>query len=378
MKRICDGINVDEIDRKLYKEIKAGWDKVAKPLDGMGRFEEILSRIGAIQGNRIPALGKCRLITCCSDNGIVEEGVTQCGQEVTAICAENIANGRSSVAIMAKQAGVEVVCVDVGINKDGEIPGVRNEKIRKGTRNFSKEPAMTAEETDQAISLGIRLVSESKEEGIDVLAIGEMGIGNTTTSSAITAALLGMPAQLSTGRGAGLDDAGLKHKKEIIREALLHYGYQTELDEEREYVKKIGVELGEKREPAHSPGEFALDVLEKMGGYDIACMAGICIGGAIYHVPVVLDGFISLVAALVACRIEPKVKEYLIASHSGKEPAVKAIEERLGLNPVIYARMALGEGTGAVMMIQLLKTANAVYEESCSFEDAGIAQYERR
>ena len=372
-----DPLEITDVDEKLYREIKAGWDKVAKPLDSMGSFEELLSRIGAIQGRLLPEVGRSRVIVCCADNGIVEEGVSQSGQEVTAICAGNIAGGRSSVAIMAKQAGVDVLCVDVGINADEKISGVRDEKIRKGTRNFRKEPAMTPEEVEQAINVGMKLVLESKEAGYAILGIGEMGIGNTTTSSAVTAALLGRSSVTMTGRGAGLDDAGLLRKQAIIREALFQYGYQTELGEAQELVEKIGVELGEKREPALSGRELALDVLEKMGGLDIACMAGICVGGAIYHVPIVLDGFISLAAALVACRIEPKVKAYLIPSHSGKEPAVKAIEKDLGLQPVIYARMALGEGTGAVMMLQLLKTANAVYEKSVSFEGAGIGQYER-
>ena len=348
---------ITALDRELYQEIKAGWDKVAKPLDSLGSFEEFLSRIGAIQGKRVPDVDQSRVIVCCADNGIVEEGVSQCGQEVTAVCAESIAGGRSSVAIMAKQAGVDILCVDVGMNTDQKLNGVRNEKIRKGTRNFRKEPAMTADEVERAICVGMKLVSESKEAGYAILGIGEMGIGNTTTSSAVTAALLGLPASIVTGRGAGLNDEGFFRKKAIIQEALCRYGYQAER--------------------SSSGKELALDALEKMGGLDLACMAGICLGGAKYHVPIVLDGFISLAAALVACWIEPKVAEYLIPSHSGKEPAMKEIEKELGLQPVIYARMALGEGTGAVMMLQLLRTANAVYKYSVSFEGAGIGQYER-
>ncbi len=367
----------DRLDWKLYKEIKAGWDRVAKPIDGMGRFEEYLSRIGAIQGTKLPKLAKSRVIVCCADNGIVEEGVSQCGQEVTAICAESIGSGKSSVAIMAKQAGVDVLCVDVGINTDKVLSNVRNEKIRKGTRNFRKEPAMTTEEMEKAVNLGLKLVQESKEQGYEILGIGEMGIGNTTTSSAVTAAILGLSPELVTGRGAGLNDEGFQHKKEIIREALLQYGYQTEIGEVRDLVAKMGVELGDKKNNPLPADRYAMDVLRTMGGFDIACMAGICMGGRKYHVPIVLDGFISLVAALIACRVIPETKDYLIPSHSGKEPAMKAIEKELGLAPVLYANMALGEGTGAVLMLQLLKTANAVYEQSCSFENAGIEQYQR-
>ena len=346
------------IDQELYAKIKASWDGVAKPLDGMGRFETVLSRIGAIQGNLVPAVKKCRLLVCCADNGIVEEGVSQSGQEITAICAVNIAGGRSSAGIMAKEAGADLLVVDLGINTEKALEGVRDEKIRKGSRNFLKEPAMTAEEVERAIKIGMELVRDSKEEGYEILAIGEMGIGNTTTSSAVTAALLSLPAEAVTGRGAGLNDRMFAHKRAVIQEALQRYGY-----------------LGGGK--ALSDRELAMDALTNLGGYDIACLAGICLGGAKYRVPIVLDGFISLAAALVACRIAPVTKEFLIASHSGKEMAVKAIEQELSLTPVIYADMALGEGTGALLMLQLLKTANAVYEESCSFEAAGIDPYQR-
>ena len=346
---------IEGYDRHLYQQIKTGWDKVAKPLDSMGLFEEFLSRIGAIQGRIIPDVKRSRLLVCCADNGIVEEGVSQSGQEITAICADSIANGRSSVAIMAREAGVEVLTLDVGINTDQPIKNVRNEKICKGTRNFLKEPAMTMTECQKALELGQSLVEECRKEGFSILAIGEMGIGNTTTSSAITAALLGLQAEEVTGRGAGLDDEKFRKKQAVIRQGLEKYGYLTQKKGARQ----------------------ALEVLCNLGGLDIACMAGICIGGAKHHVPIVLDGFISLAAALVACRMEPVVAEYLIPSHSGKEIAMKRIEQELGLFPVIYGNMALGEGTGAVMMLQLLKIANAVYENSQSFETAGIAQYER-
>ena len=376
-------LNVTGYDRGIYKKVKANWDAVAKPLDGMGRFEEILSRIGAIQGSTIPKVAKSRIIVCCADNGIVEEGVSQCGQDVTAICAENIANGRSSVAIMAGQAGIDVLCVDLGIATDKTLNGVRNEKIRRGTRNFLKEPAMTAEETERAIQTGMELVRESLEEGYEILGTGEMGIGNTTTSSAVTAALLSLPAEIVTGRGAGLDEKGLLRKRAVIRQAVQNYGFYAEREILSNEVAKVGIELdkksaGEKACPEReTERERALKVLAAVGGFDLACLTGICLGGAKYHVPIVLDGFISLAAALVACRIEPLTKEFLISSHSGKEPAVKSIEGELGLTPVIYAKMALGEGTGAVMMLQLLKTANAVLEKSTSFEAAGIEQYER-
>ncbi|MBQ2099715.1 MAG: nicotinate-nucleotide--dimethylbenzimidazole phosphoribosyltransferase [Lachnospiraceae bacterium] len=344
--------SIKPYDRALYQACKSGWDHIAKPLDGMGKFEELLSRISAIQGKVAADLLRAKLLVCCADNGIVEEGVSQSGQEITAICAESIGGGRSSVAIMAKEAGVEVSAIDVGIHADRKLANVCERKVRPGTRNFAKEPAMTQEEMLSAIETGIQLVSESREQGMTILCIGEMGIGNTTTSSAVTAALLGLPVEAVTGRGAGLDDEKLKHKIQVIREAIEKYGLQ---DAEKD----------------------PLDVLRCVGGLDIACMAGICMGGALYHVPILLDGFISMAAALIACRVQPLIKEYLIPSHCGKEPAMQKIAEELNLSPVIYANMALGEGTGAILMMQLLKTTNAVYEKSVSFEVAGIAQYER-
>ena len=348
-------------DRGWYKKVKTGWDQVAKPLDSLGAFEDILSRIGAIQRKRVPDLSKARLLVCCADNGIVEEGVSQSGQEITAICAESIAGGNSSVAIMARQADVEVLTVDVGVSTERKLQNVRDEKIRLGTRNFRHESAMTEEEAAKALQVGMELVKESKKEGCAILGVGEMGIGNTTTSSAITAALLGMPVGEVTGRGAGLSDEGLRRKQTVIEEALKRYGIAGGKDSEWQISRMSG--------------DGAFKVLQCVGGYDIACMAGICLGGALYQIPIVLDGFISLAAALIACRIEPIVKEYLIPSHSGKEPAMKKLEEELGLEPVLFARMALGEGTGAVLMIQLLRTVNAVYEKSVSFEKAGIKPY---
>ena len=351
---------IEGYDRQLYQQIKTGWDNVAKPLDSMGLFEEFLCRIGAIQGRVIPNVKRSRLLVCCADNGIVEEGVSQSGQEITAICADSIANGRSSVAIMAGESGVEVLTLDVGINTDQPIRNVRNVKIRKGTRDFLKEPAMTMTECQKALELGQSLVEECRKEGFSILAIGEMGIGNTTTSSAITAALLGLQAEEVTGRGAGLDDEKFRKKQAVIRQGLEKYGYGKQ---------NTGKDTSDPTK--------VLEILCTFGGFDIACMAGICMGGAIHKVPIVLDGFISLAAARAACRLKPVTKEFLIPSHSGKEIAMKQIEKELDLHPVIYGNMALGEGTGAVMMLQLLKIANAVYENSQSFETAGIAQYER-
>lgn len=333
-----------------YTKIKKNWDAVAKPLDGMGVFEELTAKIGQIQQKEVPVTDKNVVFVLCADNGIVEEGISQSDQSVTAICAENIAKSKSTVGIMAKTVGADVAIIDVGINSSQQFENVRDFKIRKGTRNFSKEPAMTMEELDEAIETGKKLVLEYKNMGYEMICTGEMGIGNTTTSSAVAASLLGMKAEEVTGRGAGLSDEKLAHKKKVIADA----------------IDKYQIDPGDTKE-----------ILRTLGGFDIATMCGVFLGGSLYNVPIVIDGFISMVAALAAERIVPGTKDCMIPSHMSKEPGVVKIVEELKLTPVIDGHMALGEGTGAVMMFSLLNIANEVYKSSFSFDEAGVGQYER-
>lgn len=337
-------------DRKVYAQVKAGWDGIAKPLDGLGRFETMLAQVGAITGSKKLCIDKKVIVTMCADNGIVAEGVSQSGQEVTRVVAGFMGRQQSSVGKMARRAGVDVIPVDIGINSDEKLPGVRDCKIMHGTRNFLQEPAMTEAQALAALSVGIEMVQECKQKGYRLVGIGEMGIGNTTTSSAVAAALIGCKAAEVTGRGAGLSDEGLLRKREVIAQAL----------------KKYPV-----------PQMDALQILATFGGLDIAGMAGVCIGGAVYGMPIVLDGLISVAAALVAERMVPGVKEFLLPSHESKEPAARRIAEELGLFPVIDASLGLGEGTGAVMLFSLLDLALALYEEQTTFDNMEIAQYER-
>lgn len=316
----------------------------------MGRFEELTAQLGAITGTDILDISKKAVIIMCADNGIVEEGISQSGQEVTAIVAEKMAKYQSSVGKMAEVAGADTIPVDIGINRKETIPGLMNKKIRCGTRNFKKEPAMTEEETVRAIYTGIDLVFDCKKKGYNLLATGEMGIGNTTTSSAVAAALLNCEVAEVTGRGAGLSEEGLIHKQQIISEAINRYK-----------LRKADV----------------FRVLSTVGGLDIAGLTGVCIGGALFHIPIVLDGVISMVAALVAQRLLPGTREYLIPSHKGKEPAVEKLMEELKLVPVIEGNLALGEGTGAVMMFSLLDLALSVYSNRMTFSDIKIEQYKR-
>ncbi len=334
----------------IFRQALNQWDSIAKPLDGMGRFEPWIAQIGAIQRTARIHLSKKAVVILCADNGIVEEGISQSGQEVTLAVMNRMARGQSSVGKMARAAGIDTVPVDIGVNCREAVRGVVQRKIRQGTRNFKWEPAMTEEEAAAAVFTGIELVSSLKEAGYTILGTGEMGIGNTTTSSAVTAALLGCDAADVTGRGAGLSDEKLLHKQQVIREAI------------------------EKYELSHRD---AFQILRTVGGLDIAGLAGICIGGALYHVPIVLDGVITLAAALVAERMVPGVTPYLIPSHQGREPGARKLLTALELTPVIHGDLALGEGTGAAMMMALLDMALAVYGDGTTFSDMEMEPYKR-
>lgn len=349
-KEALEKLSVEEPDKSIYEKILKNWDGIAKPLDGMGRFETLTAQIGAISGTDEIDISKKAVLIMCADNGIVEEGVSQSGQEVTAAVVKQMAKGVSSVGRMAAVIGADTIPIDVGINGKEQISGALDRRIRHGTRNFRIEPAMTQEEAVRAIFVGMEAAADCKQKGYHILATGEMGIGNTTTSSAVAAALLNCEVEAVTGRGAGLCDEKLLHKRQIITEAIENYQlYEAE----------------------------PLRILETVGGLDIAGLAGICIGGGIFHIPVVLDGVISMAAALLAERLVPGTIQYLIPSHKGKEPAVQKLIEALGLEPVIDARMALGEGTGAVMMLSLLDMALSVYHGRMSFSDIQVRQYER-
>lgn len=343
-------LSVDMPDANVYQTVLRNWDGIAKPLDGLGKFETLTARIGAILGTDRISITKKAVLILCADNGIVEEGISQSGPEVTTAVARQMAKGASSVGRMAACIGVDTIPVDMGMKETEQIAGVMDRKIRCGTNNFRVEPAMTEAEAVRAVFTGIELVSDCRRKGYRILATGEMGIGNTTTSSAVAAALLSCDADSVTGRGAGLDDEKLSHKKRVIAEAIEKYRlYEAE----------------------------PLRVLYTVGGLDIAGLAGVCIGGGIFHVPIVLDGVISMTAALLAERIIPGTSRYLIASHKGKEPAVEKLMTALHLEPVIDAQMALGEGTGAVMMLSLLDMALSVYRGNTSFDEIQVTQYER-
>ena len=351
-------LKIEEPDRKMYEKAKARFDSLAKPIDGFGDFEDIICRIAAIQGRENPDISKKAAIVMFADSRVVESGVSQTGFEVTCDVARLTGEGRSTLCVLTKDTGIDVMGVDIGIDHDESIPGIMDMKVARGAGNIEKEAAMTKSECLKAIGTGIGIVKECRDKGIGLVATGEMGIGNTTTATALLCALTGEDPEKITGRGAGLSDEGLKRKINVIKNALELHG--------------LGASCG--TEP---DGPYALDALTKVGGLDIAGLCGLFIGGALYHVPVVIDGLISAVAALAAFYICRGCERYMIASHSGREKGTGMALSRIGLKSLIEADMALGEGTGAVMIIPVIDMILRVYNLGTSFEKAQIEQYRR-
>ena len=334
-------VQIKPLDERAMEIAAKRWDSIAKPLHSLGKMEKLVIQIAGITGDPDIHIKKRALVPMCADNGVVEEGVTQTGQEVTAIVAENFLSGDTSACVMSRQCGTKVIPVDIGMTVDTRVS--TDLKVACGTANMTKEPAMTREQAVQALETGIEMVRRLKEDGYGLLATGEMGIGNTTTSSAVASVLLNRPAEEMTGRGAGLSGDGLDRKIHAIKKA-------------------IAVNRPDPKD--------AIDVLAKVGGFDIAGMAGMFLG-----VPVVIDGFISCVAALIAQRICPQAGDYMIASHVSKEPAAHLILEALGKEAVLHGEMCLGEGSGAVALFPFLDMGVAVYESMSTFEDIHVEQY---
>ncbi len=336
-------------DRQSMEEARQHWMQIAKPLFSLGKLEDAVIRMAGIYGTANYTLGKKGLIVMCADNGIVEEGVTQTGQEVTAVVADNFTKGRTSVCAMSECAQADVFPVDIGMAADVLSVTDPKRKVAYGTKSFLREPAMTREEAWRAVQIGVETVGRLREQGYGIVATGEMGIGNTTTSSAVASVLLNRRAEEMTGRGAGLTSAGMEHKIQVIREGI------------------------QKRKPEPSD---VLDVLSKVGGLDIAGLTGVFLGGAVHRIPVVVDGFISSVAALCAVRLVPDCQDYLLASHVSKEPAGGILLEALGLSPFLTCDMSLGEGSGAVAVLPLLEMGLQVYRKMATFEQTCLTPYE--
>jgi len=348
---------------------KKHWDSIAKPLDSLGEFEKIFQKLSAIYESEIPDISNKCITVMCADNGIVKEGISQSDKDVTLAVAKSMALGTSSIAVLSKAAGSKMMVFDMGIDSfDTEIYslGVINHKLMHGTNNFIKEKAMPLDITLRALLTGISIVRELKDNNTKIIGTGEMGIGNTTTSSALSAAILNLPVEDVTGRGAGLDDIKLNKKIDIIKEGIEKYGFRDKI-----FLDSIKSENKSVRSLA------VLDLLSSLGGLDIATLTGIFIGGSIYKLPVVIDGVISEVAALFAYFINPLCKEYMVASHLSREPVASIIFDILGLKPVIDASLALGEGSGCAMLFPLLDMVLEIYTKNASFSDIKIEEYKR-
>lgn len=327
----------------------ARWAACAHPLGGLGLLETALEDIAALTGSAELSLSPRAVLVLCADNGVVAQGVTQTDSSVTAVVAHALAERRTAVCRMAAVAHCDVVPVDMGIRDFTGGPGILNRRVCNGTADITRGPAMSRTQVGQAVQTGIELVAMQKASGMRLLATGEMGIGNTTTSSAVASVLLGRTPVETTGRGAGLSDAGLGRKIAAIEAAIRH-----------------------NRPDPSDP----LDVLAKVGGLDIAGLCGVFLGGAIHRIPVLADGFISAVAALCAVQLCPQAAQAVLASHVSAEPAGYMVLDALGKKPLITAEMHLGEGTGAVAAMPLLDMAYAVYAESYTFDECGVPAYQ--
>lgn len=336
------------IDRAAEKEAWKYWDSLCKPLRGLGWLESALTQMAGIYGTPRPHPDKRAVLIMGADNGVVKEGVTQTDSSVTMQVLENMGNGLSTACVMCRLAGCNLIPVNIGCLTDGKHPRIRNLAVKKGTGNIAEGPAMTREECIRAILTGANLVQEMRGNGYDLIVTGEMGIGNTTTSSACAAVLFEKEPEEVTGRGAGLSTEGLQRKKEVIRRAI------------------------EVNRPDRTD---AIDVISKVGGLDIAGMAGCYLGAAYCRMPVLIDGFISAISAYLAGMLCETAKEYMIATHRSAEPASRLVMERLGMEAPLQAGMHLGEGTGAIMGLSLIDQALNVYYHLTTWDGGHVEAY---
>ena len=435
---------IPEIDKEAETAAKGRWDALAKPVGSLGELERLVIRMAGIRGTADLRAGRRAIAVFCADNGVTAEGVCGSDPALTAVIAANIAAGRGNVSAMAKAARCEVVCVDVGmfgqaanenvpsagaasaeetspdrLRKEAEISltriwvekagipgggesalGLVRRAVRRGTRNFAKEPAMTPDEACAALSVGESMAKALADGGAELLLAGEAGIGNTTTSAALAAALLGLPAGAVVGRGAGLDDEGLARKTRVIDEALKNYGFCPDESLPAATLNRTPPEhFAEKNNAAEGkpgarsrtsafrgaagsgqepdPGRaLAFRALCCVGGFDLAAMAGFYIGCAKRRVPAILDGAISAAAALLAERLAPGTRSFLLASHQSREPMAGYLLGELGLTPILRADLALGEGTGALCLLPLIDLALAAYHNAATFAESGLLVHE--
>ncbi len=347
---------IKDIDINSMLEAKRRWDSIAKPLGSLGKLEDIIIQIAGMKENaRTLELDKKALLIFCADHGVVEEGVTQTSSHVTRVVTDNFSKGITCVNNMAKVAATDVYPIDIGLfgkrydTKDLRMGEVIDRRIADGSLNIAKESAMTRRQCEEAIMVGIELVKELKDKGYGIIGTGEMGIGNTTPTSALSAVLLNKTVDEVAGVGAGLSREGFLRKKEVLERIVLRH----------------------KKNKLSSP----IDILADIGGFEIAGMVGTFLGGGIHQIPILIDGVISAVAALIAVYIEPKVKGYILVSHLSMEPAAKYIYEELKMEPILHCNMRLGEGSGAIAIMPLIAMGVSIYENMATFDDIQIESY---
>ena len=339
---------ITPLDPGLFAQAQAKLDRLTKPIGSLGRLEELAAQYVAITQNLNPMLPRARVLTLAADHGVVDEGVSAYPRSVTAQMVANFLKGGAAINVLARQVDAEVQVVDMGVASDlGNLSGLIDKKISHGTKNMADGPAMSREEAVRSVEIGIELVEEAFADGVRLVATGDMGIGNTTSSTVITAIMTGQPVSRITGRGTGIDDEGLSRKVRVAEKAIRIHKPQT-----------------------HDP----LDVLAKVGGYEIGGLAGVILGGAACHIPVVLDGFISGAAALLAIQMAPACREYMIPSHQSAERGHRVALDHLKLRPLLDLHLRLGEGTGACLVIGLLQSSIRLMTHMATFKGAGVDQ----
>lgn len=344
---------IPPIDETVHQQALERLAQQAKPAGSLGVLETVSARLAGIAGTLDVRLQNKVIVTCAGDHGVVAEGVSLFPQEVTHQMVYNFVNGGASINVLARHAGARVVVADLGVNHDfAEDLPIFHKKVGNGTRNFTVEPAMTRVEAIQAIENGIAIVDQlMQEQPVDILGTGDMGIGNTTPSSAVIAAFSGLSPEQLTGRGTGIDEAALRNKIKVIEKGL----------------------------HLHSPDPAdPVDVLAKVGGFEIGGLAGLVIGAASHGIPVVCDGLISTAGALIACELTPAAKAYLFASHRSVEVGHRFMHEHLGLEPLLDLQFRLGEGTGAAVAMELLDAATRVLADIKTFEEVAIADAQQQ
>lgn len=338
---------IGDLNEEVMTAARERQNNLTKPPGSLGVLEDITIRLAGILETPVPSISGKTVLIMAGDHGVVEEGVSAWPSEVSVQMLQNFVAGGAAINVLARHAGAKLVLVDVGVKAQMDLPGVSNCKVRPGTGNMTQGPAMTREEAAKAVQVGFSQAQAAIAQGANLIATGDMGIGNTTPSSAILATFSGMPVAKVIGRGTGVDDAGLRKKIAAVEKAL-------------------AVNKPDPRD--------ALDVLCKVGGLEIAAIAGVILGGAVCRVPVLVDGFISGAGALVAAKLAPKAKNFMFASHLSEEPGHRYMLELLDLQPLLKMKMRLGEGTGAVLAMPVVEAACKIQAEMATFQSAGVAE----